>query len=175
MGRNRTLGWGIVLILVGAYFMAVQFNLLPDIMDLYDWPFWVIMPGVIFLLIAALTGTSGMAVPGAIITGVGLILYYYNETNHWENWTLWLLIPGFVGIGTFFMYVLERKFSKALREGGGAILWSIAVYFIFTAIFGGWNPLGIYWPILVILYGLWLLARPFFRSKKRIEEDVDVI
>jgi hypothetical protein len=172
--KRGSLGWGILLILVGGYFLAVQFGFLPDLTEYYDWPFWIIGLGLLFILIDLITGTSGMAVPGAIITGIGSLLYYYSETGNWTDWTLWLLVPTFVGVGTFLMYLFEGRIQKAFREGGSGIIWGLVLYSIFAAIFGGPMLLGDYWPVLIILVGLWLLVRPFFRRRKVADADKDI-
>lgn len=67
------------------------------------WPFFVITPGVLFFVVMALGGkdASGFAIPGSIITTVGLILFYQNLTGHWASWAYaWALIfPTAVGAG----------------------------------------------------------------------------
>ena len=51
------------------------------------WPLFVMVPGLAFLYFAY-TGdkkAAGLAVPGMVITGTGLILFYQNITGHWES------------------------------------------------------------------------------------------
>ena len=38
---------------------------------------------------------------------------------------------------------------------------------IFRATFGQTPLLGDYWPLVLVLVGLWMLVRPLFRGKKR--------
>ncbi|MBN1230652.1 MAG: hypothetical protein JXA19_02175 [Anaerolineales bacterium] len=161
--RRNNLGWGVLLILVGAFFLAVQMGYINNVFDLYEWPVIIVGVGAIFILIAILTGASGMAIPGSIVGGVGMLLYYFNSTGRWGEWTLWTLIPAFVGLGTFIMYLLEGKFSAAVREGGSGILWGVVLYAILAAVFGGPLPFDKYWPIIIILVGFWFLIQPLFR------------
>ena len=42
-------------------------------------------------------------------------------------------------------------------------LWIL--FIVFGAFLGGPNLLGDYWPVLLILLGLWFLIRPLFRSR----------
>ncbi len=45
---------------------------------------------------------SGLAIPGSIITGIGLLLLFQNLTSYWESWSYgWTLIIIFVGAGIY--------------------------------------------------------------------------
>ena len=85
--QNRTqLALGILLVLVGVWFIAVrQVPILKPFADLnFDWPFYVIGAGVILLLIGLVTDAPRMAIPAAIVAGIGGILYYQNMSCDWE-------------------------------------------------------------------------------------------
>ncbi len=183
MNRRGSLTFGILLILIGGWFLATQFiQPLENWVERFvDWPFWIIGPGLLFLVAAILSGVSGLAVPGSIITGIGCILYYQNYTSDWESWSyMWTLIIGFVGIGVFLMHLLDGKPQKALREGGNTLITSLIMFLIFGSIFRavfGQSPfLGDYWPLLLVAAGLWMLVRPLLRRSKpeMIEEDIEV-
>ena len=50
---------------------------------------------------------AGFAIPGTIVSGVGLVLLFQNITQHWESMSyFWTLIILFVGIGIYIMGVL---------------------------------------------------------------------
>lgn len=169
MDRRGSLGFGIVLILVGAVFLAAQF--IPELGQLiqleYDWPWWVIGVGVVFLLMSVLVRVPGLAVPGAIITGVGGILYYQNATGDWDSWSyIWALIPGFVGIGVMLMNFLQGRFMHGLREGLGAILVSLVMFTIFGSFLGGPRILGDLWPLLLIGAGVLILLENLLRGRR---------
>src|SRR5882757_2345675 len=72
----------------------------------FAWPFFIIIPGVL-VLFAALTGgkqLSGLAIPGMVVTGTGLILFFQSTFHYYESWSYaWALYPGFVGAGLLFM------------------------------------------------------------------------
>ena len=181
MNRRGSLTFGFLLILLGGFFLAVQF--VPDLKSWYrsiaDWPLWVIGPGLVFFLAAVISGVSGLMVPGAIISGIGGILYYQNVTGDWQSWAyVWTLIIGFVGVGVFLMHLLDGNIRKALDEGGTAIVTSLVMFLIFGSMmryFFGQEPFfGPYWPVLIILWGVWMLIRPFFRTKRKVE-DIEVI
>jgi hypothetical protein len=165
---RRNLVVGVVLVLIGGWFLAVQF--VPGLDNLinieWSWPLLMVAVGAFLLLFGLLVGAPGMAVPAVIVAGIGGILYYQNATGDWASWAyLWTLIPGFVGIGVILAGLLGGDFRGSLSEGGGLIIISLILFFIFASIMGGWNLLGDYWPVLLILLGLWLLIRQLFRSR----------
>jgi hypothetical protein len=172
--RRGILGFGVVLVLVGAFFLAAQF--IPGLDQLiqleYQWPWWVIGVGVVFLLLSALLRVPGLAVPGAIISGIGGILYYQNTTGDWASWSyIWALIPGFVGIGIMLMNFLEGKFMHGLREGLGAIVVSLVMFAIFGSFLGGPRIMGDLWPLLLIGAGVLILLQNLRRRPSHTDQN----
>lgn len=173
MNRRSSLTFGLILILLGGWFLTLQF--VPSVADWFDsivdWPFWIIGPGLIFLFAAVVSTARDLAIPGSIITGIGLILAYQNATGDWQSWSYaWALIISFVGIGIFISFSLRGQFSKAFSEASGPFLTGAIMFLIFGSFFRatfGQSPFfGEYWPVLLIVFGLWLLVRPFLRKTK---------
>ena len=167
-GRT-SLGAGILLVLLGGGLLAI--NLIPGLREsinfTFTWPWIIIGVGVAMLFMGLLLGAPGMAVPAMIIAGVGGILYFQDLTGRWESWAyLWTLIPGFVGLGVFISELLDGHFREALRSGIRLVLISCVLFLIFAAFLGGPNLLGAYWPALLILLGIYLLASPWIKYKK---------
>jgi hypothetical protein len=182
MERRGTFTLGVLLILVGGFFLAVQF--VPDLdvwwQSFADWPFWIIGPGLLFIVSGLISGEYGLIVPGTIISGVGCILYYQNYTGDWESWSYaWALIIGFVGVGVFFMHLLQGNVRKAIDEGVTSVITSLVMFVIFGSfmryIFGQKPFFGPYWPLLIIVWGVWLLLRPYIKPLKTrpIEDSVE--
>jgi hypothetical protein len=168
--KNRSqLALGVVLILLGAWFIAQrQVPALETWVAQYmSWPLNVVAVGAIILLIGLLVGAPGMAIPAAIVAGIGGILYYQNQTNDYASWSyMWTLIPGFVGIGQLAAAALGRSLREA-RSGMSLILTSAVLFIIFAAIFGRLALLGPYFPaVVLILVGVWLLVRGFWRRNR---------
>lgn len=173
MKRRGSFTFGVILILLGAWFLAVQF--VPQIGDwmeqIADWPMWVVIPGAIFILAGLISGVTELMIPGSIIAGIGGILYYQNETGDWQSWAyIWALIIVFVGIGIFLSHLFKGQLRKAFEEGGPPFMTGTILFLIFGSIFRaafGQSPLlGDYWPLLLVGVGLWMLIRPMFRKKK---------
>ena len=166
--RSSSVIGGIILILVGLFFLILP--LFPNLADQIDieqqWPLIIVAIGALFLL-AALLGTPRLAVPGSIITGIGLLLYYQNLNDAWETWSYaWTLIPGFVGIGTILMFALQGNARAGFQQGGRLILISLVLFAIFGALIGGVLAFGQIWPLLLIGLGFWLLAKNLLRSRR---------
>lgn len=112
-GREHgTLALGVVLIVLGGLFLASE-QLNFDF-ERYGWPMFVIVPGVVLLVLGLVIPNEaglGLAIPGGIVTTVGLILLYQDTTDTYASWSYaWALIaPGSVGATLFLYGVLHRK------------------------------------------------------------------
>lgn len=171
MNRRGSFTFGILLILVGGWFLAVQ--MIPQldewVMNFAEWPAWIIAPGVLFLAAAIISGVSGLAVPGAILSGLGGIFYYTSTTGDWQSMSyLWALIIASIGVGVFLMHLLDGNPAKAINEGGSTILTGVVMFLILGSFlramaFDQEPFFGDYWPLMLIAAGLWSLIRPMFR------------
>ena len=175
MRQNRTsLMLGLLLILVGGG--MIIFNQVPSI---HEWlqshstgSVYTIGAGVLILLIGLFTGSPGLAVPAAIVAGIGGILYYQDLTNNYSSWSyMWTLIPGFVGVGTILTGLLGENTRNNLARGLRLIVISVVLFLAFGTFLGGLTILGTYGaPILIILLGLFILARGFMRGRNSQNE-----
>jgi hypothetical protein len=128
--------------------------------------------------------TGFLAVPGSIITTVGLILLVQKSFGMWETWSyLWTLIFCAVGLGL----VIQGTWSGLpdLRKRGwelaraGVILFlifSIMMEFIFTATGVSGRASSPVWPALLIIIGLYQLVTRIYRlaSRKAGPQDGDL-
>ncbi|MEZ4669563.1 MAG: hypothetical protein R3E39_16790 [Anaerolineae bacterium] len=163
--KARPIG-ALVLIGLGILFLAGQIFDIGGIIG-WLWPFFVILPGAAFLYFAYTGGKSqaGLAVPGAVITGTGLILFYQNVTNHWESWAYaWALYPLFVGLALTFMG--ERTADKGtLKTGqglvrGGGIAFIVLAALFELVLFGRGGIFGNFAiPLVLIGAGIFMLYR----------------
>jgi len=165
--RRGTLAIGLILILLGAWFLLVQ--LAPGVVGWVNiqlsWPLIVVGTGALFFIAALLAGAPDLAVPASVIAGIGGLLYWQNQTGNWASWAyVWTLIPGFVGVGVILSGLFSKQPAKGFREGLNVILVSLIMFALFASFLGGRNIFGPYWPVLLIILGLWLLFRPLGRS-----------
>jgi hypothetical protein len=157
--------FGIMLVLLGLLFLAYQ--LFPSLVitwfgGRFPWPLFIIVPGAFLLLTGLLTRTGGLVIPGTIVSGIGGLLYYQNFSNDWSSWAYaWALIPGFVGLGLLLASLIDPSTRTARRTGLYMFSISLAVFAIFSALFGGRMSASLIWPVLLILVGLGFLLGAF--------------
>jgi len=160
--RRLTLVGGLLFILLGAFFLVVQ--LVPGLeiwLDpAYWWPLVVVAPGALLFLLALVIQVPALAVPGSIVAGIGVLLFWQNATGNWDSWAYaWTLIPGFIGIGLIITGLLSGK----LRGSLGAGIWMMAIsgvsFAVFGSLLGGLALPRVILPLLVIALGGLMLVR----------------
>lgn len=168
---NRTqLALGLLLILLGVWFFAQRS--IPQVAAFAerfsDLPFTVIGVGILLLFLGLTLGAPGLAVPAAVVAGVGGLMYYFTYRGNWSEWYMWLLVPGFVGVGSILRGLLGEDTRSNLRHGLNLMVISAVLFLVFSALFGGWGLLGNYLPsVLLILLGLWVLGKGLYASMRR--------
>lgn len=159
---------GVLLILFGGFFLMWQMfpELLENILgSWFDWPTIIIGVGFIFLLAAVLGRVGGLAIPGCIISGIGLILAWQNATGNWESWAyIWALIPGFVGFGLVIASILGENNPGERRVGAIMLAISLAVTAFFASMFTYQLAYDFVWPVVLIVFGGYLMIRALFKK-----------
>jgi hypothetical protein len=154
----------LILVGLGVLFLLEQF-LRIDIWA-FAWPFIIIAFGGLFFVGMVTGGKSagGLAIPGSIISMIGLILLYQNTSGYWETWAYaWTLIITAVGIGMFIMGVWSGQ-EGARRAGVSVAGVGVVLFLVFGAFFelgasflGLRRTSGLLWPLMLIAAGLYLL------------------
>lgn len=155
---------GLALIGLGVLFLLQQ---------LFDWSVWDALWPVIVLafgglffagMVAGGKGAGPLAIPGSIITVIGVILFTLNLLDRWEAWAYsWGLIVAAVGLGL----ALNGWWSDlpGLRRSGlelmrvGLFLFVLFGLFFEVLIFGSFQLNTWFGPLALIALGLWLLLR----------------
>lgn len=163
---NGSLVWGVILVLVGAFFLAGQ--LVPGFGAWVDarvswaqsWPLIIIGVGLLQAVIGLVTRTPAMAIPTTIVTGIGALLYWQNATGNWGSWAwVWTLIPGLVGLGLLLAGLLGESRGENLRAAVILLIISSLLAGIFGSFLGGPSLLRLWWPLVLVGLGLYVLAR----------------
>jgi hypothetical protein len=147
------------------------------------WPFIIIGVGAMFFvgMVAGGKSAAPLAIPGAIISVIGLMLFLQNISNHWESWAYgWTIILMSVGLGIAIMGAWAG--DPGQRESGGKVLRIGAILFIvFGAFFEGliFRTAGLpsyIFPVGLIVLGLYLVFRRagFLPAKKDGDQSNDI-
>ena len=143
------------------------------------WPLWIIVPGVAMLLASFAIpprGGLGLAIPGAIIATVGIILWVQATYDAYASWAYaWALVaPTAPGLGTM-LYGLARGDRELVGEGFRTTLVGLALFAGFALFFEG--VIGLsgqpienmdeVMPYAVIGLGVLLVVLSFFGGGRR--------
>lgn len=167
-GLSRgTLIIGMLLVALGIVFLVASL-LGRNVIGLW-WPLFVIAVGLLFFVPLLLheSAWGAFAIPGSLITVTGLVLLFQNLFNAWETWAYaWALVAPFaVGLG---LYIFgAHAGQRQLKDAGGVVMRvGLILFLVFGFLFEGilgvsgrlW--LRLVWPVLLILFGLWIILRP---------------
>ena len=166
-GRSQ-LALGVILILLGAWFLLDKtMPAFHSIFEKYtEWPVNMLLIGAGIFIVGLVLGQPGMAVPAAVVAGIGGIFYYQSITDSYDSWSyMWALIPGFVGVGSILAGLLGDSTAHNVKRGLNLMVVSAVLFLVFSSFLGGLDVFGNYGPaILLILLGLWVLGSGIYRS-----------
>jgi hypothetical protein len=130
---------GIVLVVVGSLFLALR---VADVsLGAHAWPLWIVVPGVAMLLGSLAIpprGGLGLAVPGAILATVGLILWVQDAYGLYGTWAYaWALVaPTAPGVAML-LYGGVHGDRGLVSEGFRTTLTGIGLFLGFGLFFEG--------------------------------------
>jgi hypothetical protein len=165
---------GIVLVVVGLFFLGVRLANVD--LGAYGWPLFIVIPGLTLLIVGFVSLGTGAAIPGGILTMVGLVLAYQNSSGNWASWVyVWPLVaPGGVGVGLFLQGMRDRN-QGLIKQGRSLIVIAFLIFMIgfvfFESIlhltgtdYGLFGKVAL--PGLLVIIGVALLVRSLQRSTK---------
>jgi hypothetical protein len=146
-----------VLVFLGEIFKSTIFQL---------WPLFIIAGGLMFFIAMFVAGksTGYLAIPGSIISMIGLILFYQALTNRWETWSYaWALIPLSVGIGMW-IFGKYSKLPELCSSGRHMINVGLILFVVFGVFFelligisGASRNNELLWPLALVALGIYLM------------------
>jgi hypothetical protein len=156
---------GTILIFLGLMMLAGQWFRSFDFLGML-WPLFIVGLGMLFFIgmLAGGKSAAGLAVPGSIITVIGLMLLAQSLTGYWQSWAYgWTVILIAVGLGIFIMGAYagnegSRRAGLRLMELGGFFLTVFGA--LFEGLFFASNHPGagqLIFPAALILLGLYLV------------------
>jgi hypothetical protein len=144
------------------------------------WPLVIAGFGLVFFVGMFAGGKSAapLAIPGSIITGIGLMMLVQNLTNHWESWSYgWTVILISVGLGIFIMGIWNgetRQRQSGLRVMGIGVTLFIIFGTFFEMIFNSSRIAQLGFPVLLILLGAYLIVSRAGLLNRSTAEEISV-
>jgi hypothetical protein len=137
--QRSTIVLGLALVILGGLALIGRF-LSIDLLGL-GWPLFVLGPGLaLFAAGVAVGGMGGLglAIPGGIVSMIGVVLAFQSATGLWSTWAYaWALIaPGGVGLA-FVLYGLFTGQPGLARNGIPILLTGIGLFIGFGLFFEG--------------------------------------
>jgi hypothetical protein len=161
--RAGSLVAGSVLVVFGALALVAELTKSFSFWSTF-WPFILVGIGVIFFvgMFAGGKSTAGLAIPGAVFVGIGLMMFIQNLTSHWESWSYaWTVIIMFVGVGITIMGMWARD-EHQRRAGLRVLNIGVVMFVIFGAffemMFNNAPYAQIFFPIALIALGGYLVV-----------------
>ncbi|WP_068674524.1 LiaI-LiaF-like domain-containing protein [Oceanobacillus sp. Castelsardo] len=158
MKKNNSL-LAYILIIIGIFFLLKQLKI-PLITNFYSWQTVLIVTGIIFLFYSYVQKKDQHLFSGTIILGLGIHFYGLEHYHFWSHhWGMYTIIIGIAFI------------IRATKTKKGYILGLLFVGFSIFMIFSSTVPayfywindvtriITYYWPIILILIGLYLLKK----------------
>ena len=170
---SSAIGLGVALLIIGGLLFAGQ--LLGIGVDDVGWPAIVIGIGVVILVLGLFVNREqGMVIGGTVVTTVGIVLLYQDQTGRWETWAYaWALVgPAASGLGML-LWGVRSSNADEIRNGTWALLTGLGIFVVGFLFFEGvigisGEPLGLpEWllPVVVIGIGVVILARGIFERR----------
>jgi hypothetical protein len=109
--------------------------------------------------------TGGLAVPGSILSTIGVILFYQNLFDRFETWSYaWALILVAIGVGAMIHGSWSSSptaWANGQRMAKFGLLLFLAFGVFFELIIGisGFRGGAFVWPLLLIGFGVYLVLR----------------
>ena len=130
---------GLILVVAGAVILVGRLTDLS--LGASAWPLWLIVPGVAMVIGSFAIpprGGLGLAIPGAILTMVGVVLWFQASTGLYATWAYaWALVaPTGVGLGML-LYGLVRRDGELVRDGLRTTLVGLGLFIGFGLFFEG--------------------------------------
>lgn len=155
--KKQNILYGVVLIGIGAYFLLNQFHF-AYAHQLYSWPTILIFIGIAFLIQSHFGKDPNSLFPAVILIGLGIHFHAVYHIPHWPSgWPVYLFIVGLA-------FIIRASYTKKNGFFMGLILIIIGLLGMFDQfvqhfLFHFTGYINQFWPILLILIGIYILIK----------------
>lgn len=155
--KRKTVSTGIILILIGLYFLLKQLNItIPYSNLVFTWPSILFVIGIILAYQGFSNRDDNKMFSGTLLAGLGIYFHGVISFNHWSyHWAHFTLI---ISIAFFMKYYVNK------REGivPAFILLGISAFSLFSdELLGLIGQFQAFWPLILIGLGIYFL---FFKK-----------
>ncbi len=141
----------------------------------FFWPLIIVGVGCTFFagMLAGGKSAAGLAIPGSILSSIGLMMFLMNLFGHLEAWAYgWTVIIMSVGVG---IYIMGARTGEETQRRAGERVFTIGglMFVIFGAffetIFRSSGLAQFAFPVVLILVGIYLVVvrSGFLSSQKK--------
>jgi len=169
--RKRSVVPGLVLIAVGVVMLLSNVGV-PWLNMEQLWPVVLMLLGLL-ALINVVTGRakdkSGIWFGVVGLLAGAVFLYITVGAGKWEDIkTLWPIFPAIAGLGWIVQWVFERHAIADLVLGVGALVVALIGYLAIAGLIARDQALRLvdFWPLLLVLVGVGLIAQHFTQRHK---------
>ncbi|HDP99480.1 MAG TPA: hypothetical protein ENN22_09910 [bacterium] len=167
--KRTAIAPGILLILIGA--LLLVYKVVPELLNWRQvYPLILIIVGfsMLFHRWGCSDRDSGGVFPGTVLLllGVLFLLRNYHLVDHYYVSNIWPILLVIIGIGFVALFIAKPSDWGVLIPGAilmflGVVSWLKIYYFISWEF---WTFVGDYWPVLLIIFGLSLIASSLKKS-----------
>ena len=164
--RRGSMFGGLMIIAIGIWFLLASLGInLPNIGNL--WPVFPTVGGLAFLAgyLFGKEKDTGFLIPGVggFLVGLFFFLFTFGVYEWGEMSRLWPVFPLIGGIAFLAMYLAEQDGGLLVPAFGGIGVGVVGLLFTVSGLSLAW--LGTYWPVILIIIGLIVLAQNMVSRK----------
>jgi hypothetical protein len=157
--KKNNIVWGVLLIALGALFLADKFYHLDIVSMAKLWPLFVLIPGLLFESGYFISrGDPGLLVPGGMFTTAGAYFLVATLFFPYLFSIMWPIFPLSVAVGLFQLYIFGSREAAILIPV--AILGGVSLIAFSSMVSRDFFP-GFILPGILILAGLLILVKGF--------------
>ena len=146
-----------ILIGIGVYFLVKQLDL--EIFDnFYSWPTFLLIVGIAFLIHSYSTREYEHIFTGVLLLGLGIHFHGLENYSFWfDHWSVYALIVGVAFLVRFFKTRTGLIPGTALIGISLLMIFSVTLPKAFDWVYGIQDFLSTFWPVVLIVLGIYLL------------------
>ncbi len=163
MERRGGLLGGLVLILIGVLLLVAQYT---DVLG-----GWVVLVGLglIFLAAFAINRQYGFLIPGCLLVGIGIPVYFTEKVPGFDGEAYAGLVPLGLGLGFIAIWLIDLVVNRGRRHGWWPLIPGVIVSLVGISELAKVEPwlqdIGRWWPVLLIALGLWILLARYVQRQ----------